>query len=118
MSIADVLLLVAELTEPIMNEFATGYGSESDGGGGMLIRSHGGIEQGSVEHIRAAAGIQAQNHQPTGNYDHPPEIHKAQTALDGIKKISCPPQDKGPSYKDPGLDKLLQGCLEPQLESM
>ena len=49
---------------------------------------------------------------PTGKHDHPPEIHKAQSALDDIKKILRPPREKGPGYKDPGLDELLRGRLE------
>jgi hypothetical protein len=33
--------------------------------------------------------------------------HEAQSALDDVKQILHPLQDKGPSYKDPGLDELL-----------
>ena len=108
-SIADVSLLAAEPTELIMNNHTTGYGSERKEGGSVSIGLHEGSEQGSTEHVGAAAG---QNYKPTGKHGHPPEIHEAQAALDDIKKILRPPREKGPSYKDPGLDELLRGRLE------
>jgi len=91
-SIADMSLLTAGPTKPIANEHATGYSEE---GGSASIRLHGGSEQGSAEHVGAAARVQAPNHQPTGKHDHPPEIHNAQSALDDIKKILRPPREKG-----------------------
>ena len=89
-----------------------GYENGSNEGEDASIESHRGNEHVSVEHVTMAAGVQAWDYQQTGKHDHPPAIHEAQSALDDIKKILRLPRDKGPGYKDPGLDELLRGHLE------
>jgi hypothetical protein len=42
----------------------------------------------------------------------PPSLEKARTALDDIETILKPPRMSGNGYKDPGLDSVLQACLE------
>jgi len=111
-SIADTSSLGAEPTEPITNEHAMGHENRSEEGDDASIESHGGNEHASAEHVTMPAGVRARDYQQTGKHDHPPAIYEAQSALDDIKKLLRPPRDKGPGYKDPGLDELLRGRLE------